>query len=165
MPDRDQAALLSLRPAQAADGDFLFELYRDSLAEEFTSLPLGGAQLDFLVRMQFQARETGYSATFPNAADRIIVRGGKRIGRLLVAADEREVRILDVAVLSTERSAGAGGFAIREVLCEAAVAARPLRLSVLKSNLRAAGLYRRLGFRETSGTEPYLEMEWTGQCP
>jgi len=151
---------LLLRPAQAADEDFLFELYRDSLADEFASLPLRGAQLDFLVRMQFQARESGYSATFPHAADRIIVRGGKRIGRLLVAADEQEVRILDLAVLAAERGAGAGSFAIGEALREAAAAARALRLSVLKSNLPAASLYRRLGFRETSGDELYLEMEW-----
>jgi ribosomal protein S18 acetylase RimI-like enzyme len=160
MPDRGRAPLLSLRPAQAADEDFLFELYRDSQANDFALLPLSAAQRDFLVRMQFQAREAGYHTTFPEAADRIILGGGKRLGRLLVASSERKIRIVDLAVLSTERGAGAGSFAIGEVLSEAAVSHKSVRLSVLKSNSRAANLYRRFGFRDTSENQVYVEMEW-----
>src|ERR1039458_8725150 len=107
MPDRGRAPLLSLWPAQAADEDFLFELYRDSQANDFALLPLSAAQRDFLFRMQFQAREAGYHTTFPEAADRIILGGGKRVGRQLVASSEREIRIVDLAVLSTERGARA----------------------------------------------------------
>jgi len=43
---------------------------------------------------------------------------------------------------------------------EAAVSHTPVRLSVLKSNSRAAKLYRRGGFRDTAANEVYVEMEW-----
>src|ERR1035441_6526718 len=98
MPDGGPSPRLSLRLAQAADRDFLFELYRDSQATDFALLPLSGAQGDFLVRMQFQAREAGYHATFPDAADRIILGSGKPVGRLLVASSELEIRIVDLEI-------------------------------------------------------------------
>ena len=67
---------------------------------------------------------------------------------------------LDIAVLSKERNKGVGTRVIRTLQEEAAARSRPMVLSVLTLNVRALGLYVRLGFRAISETDTHTVMEW-----
>lgn len=146
---------LSLRPALVQDTDFLFELYLDARAAEFSLLPLHGAQREFMLRMQFEAQQRGYAARFPASSDAIVMCKDRRVGRLwLAAGDQDEIRVLDIALLSRERGAGIGSVLLRRVLQKG----KPVRLSVTRTNLRAFELYRRLGFMVADQNEVFLEM-------
>ena len=67
------------------------------------------------------------------------------VGRLSVARWRDEIRIVDIALLPPSRNAGIGTAILRDLLAEAAVAHKPVRLHVEKVN-SALRLYVRLGF-------------------
>lgn len=154
---------LALRPALAEDSDFLFELFLDARAGEFSLLPLEGAQREFLLRMQFEAQQRGYAARFPASTDAIVLFGNRPVGRLWLARNQDEIRLLDIALLSTQRGAGIGSSLLRQVLQQAAQEGYPVRLSVARTNLRAFEFYQRLGFAVAAQNQVFLEMEHSGE--
>lgn len=145
----------ALRPVRAEDTDFLFELFLDARAVEFSHLPLHGAERDFLLRMQFEAQQRAYAARFPALSDAIVWCGGRPVGRLWLASEQDEIRVLDIALLSKERGAGIGSSLLQQVLQEGKL----VRLSVARTNLRAIELYQRLGFVVANQNDVFLEME------
>jgi ribosomal protein S18 acetylase RimI-like enzyme len=80
-------------------------------------------------------------------------------GRLLVLRLADEIRLADISILPEYRNAGIGRKLIEDLLVEAAVAGKPVRLHVEKSN-RARRLYERLGFVEIGDTGSHFFMEW-----
>jgi GNAT superfamily N-acetyltransferase len=146
---------LALRPARAEDVAFLFELFLDARAVEFSHLPLHGAERHLLMRMQFEAQQRGYAIRFPASEDAIVWCGTRPVGRLWLMRTQDEIRVLDVALLSEKRGAGIGSSLLRQVLQEG----KPVRLSVARTNLRAFELYRRLGFVIAGQNDVFLEME------
>ncbi len=62
--------------------------------------------------------------------------------------------------LTLHRRAGIGGALLREILGEAAMTGKAVRIHVERNNL-ALGLYHRLGFQEIDDQGVYLLMEWS----
>ncbi len=89
----------------------------------------------------------------------LILRDAVPVGRLYVARWQDEIRIVDIALLPPSRHAGIGTAILRDLLAEAAVAHKPVRIHVEKFN-PALRLYERLGFAPIADKGVYLFMEW-----
>jgi ribosomal protein S18 acetylase RimI-like enzyme len=154
---------LSLRPVTAADDAFLFQLYV-STRQDIAALGLGEQQGGALLLVQWMTQRNSYRARFPHAEHQLILIDGRQVGRLWVAREPGEVRLVDLSLLPAHRGAGLGTSLLRSLQQEAALAGKPLRLSVARDN-PARRLYERLGFTPTADSAadpdaPHLTLEW-----
>lgn len=150
---------LRLRPITPADDAFLARVYASSRAEELaiTGWP-EELKADFC-RRQFDAQSAYYAQNYPGASFQIIERDGWPVGRLYVDRLEKEIRIVDIALLPEFRGSGIGTKLLRELQAEARRAGKSLSIHVERFN-RALSLYQRLGFQEVEDKGVYLLMEW-----
>ena len=150
---------ISFRAIEDADLEFLYEVYADSRAEELAVVPWSDEEKEEFLRMQFRAQHEFYQQNYSQAVFQIILVDGQPAGRLYVERRTDEHRIMDIALLTSQRGRAIGGQIMRDLLEEAAAAGKPVTIHVAKEN-RALHLYDRLGFREIGSTEVYLLMEW-----
>jgi ribosomal protein S18 acetylase RimI-like enzyme len=146
---------LMLREANPDDETFLYEVYAATRMEELAAVGWDEQQKQAFIKMQFLARERIY----PRVDNRIIVLNERPIGRLLVERNEKEILLRDIALLTEYRNAGVGSRLVQDLIEEAGVAGKPLRLHVLSTS-PAVRLYERLGFCRTGDDGTYLEMMW-----
>lgn len=149
---------ITLRPAAADDGGFLFDTYASTRAEEVASFGWTRAQAASFLRMQFDARQRAYAKAYPSAETSIIVVAAVPAGAMIVSRSNAEIRLVDIALLPEFRSRGVGSRLLVGLIAEASRQGLPLRLSVTRNN-RAARLYQRMGFVECGGDAMYREME------
>lgn len=147
---------VTTRPANPADDDFLARLFL-STRPELLSINLPEAQKEALIKMQFNAQHQQYDACYPHADSRIILRDNAPLGRMLVARDEAEIVLVDIALLPEYRGAGIGSALLQQLLVEAAETHKRVRLQVFKMN-PALRLYERLGFAISADQSMYWEM-------
>jgi ribosomal protein S18 acetylase RimI-like enzyme len=150
---------LRLRPVTPKDELFLAGLYASTRAEELAITGWSDEQKAAFCRKQFDAQSAHYTAHYPGALLQIIEQSGVPIGRLYVAHWEREIRIMDIALLPEHRGAGIGTRFLRDLQEEAGVAEKSLTIHVERFN-RALELYERLGFKTVEEQEVYLLMQW-----
>lgn len=155
---------LSFRPVTSSDDAFLFELYA-STRQDIAALGLGDARRTALLHVQWMAQRNGYRMRFPNADHQLVLVNGEPVGRWWVSREPTELRVVDITLLPAHRGTGVGTSLLRSLQEEAALAHKPLRLSVARDS-PARRLYARLGFTLTPGaaantTGPYLTLEWT----
>ena len=115
-----------------------------------------------LLRMQWMAQRHGYQARYPHGEHQLVLVEGTAAGRLWVAREPEELRLVDVSLLPAHRGQGLGAGLLRSLQEEAARAGKPLRLHVTRNN-PALRLYTRLGFTPMAGADPaqpYLALEW-----
>jgi len=139
---------VSLRRETDGDLNFLKDLYAASREREMDLLVdwNDGQKRDFLDQ-QFNAQRCHYLKHYPDARFDIIERSGQAIGRLYVAELAQEVRLMDIALLPTERNSGIGGRICAEIMATAAKLGKIVSLHVEDEN-PAKHLYERLGFVE-----------------
>ena len=147
--------------AATEDDAFLARLFYDVHAPEFAPLGLPPASLDQLLAMQFRAQRGGYATEFPNGCDHILRVGSERVGRILVNETLEEIRLVEIALLTSYRGQGLGEWLLRRLCQRADEAGLPLRLSVRPCN-PALRLYERLGFRRISSDGINVAMEAFG---
>ena len=151
---------VALRPAGRSDEPFLRELYAETRAAELTATGWSPDQIDAFVCMQFDAQRADYERRFPNSAHSIVVDGDRAVGRIWVDRTPDEIRLLDLAIRDRDRGRGIGTRLLRELQDEARRAGVPLRHSVVKANVDAQRLYRRLGFAVVGDLPTHHAMEW-----
>lgn len=149
---------ITLRPESGADHEFLRRVYASTREAEMALTPWKRDEIQSFLDMQFEAQHSYYQKQFRNAEFLIIERGGQPIGRLYLDRREDEIRIIDIALLTSERRNGIGGALLRELLEEARAAAKPVRIHVERNN-PALHLYHRLGFTEIEDQGVYYLME------
>jgi ribosomal protein S18 acetylase RimI-like enzyme len=151
---------VTLRPIREDDRDFLRRLYASTREEELAQVTDWSAeQKAAFLTQQFEAQHHHYQTHYSGASFDLVLDGGEPIGRLYVSRWEREVRVVDVALLPAARGRGIGTALLRDLLAEGARTGKPVSIHVERFN-RALGLYRRLGFRDVEENGPYLLMEW-----
>jgi ribosomal protein S18 acetylase RimI-like enzyme len=152
---------ITLREATEQDGPFLFELFQAVRMADFAHVPLPPAQLDMLMRMQFEAQAVGYRAQYPNADHEIVLREGQPAGRILVDRARTEYLLVDISMAPAHQGHGMGTALLSGLIAEARQAGVPLRCSVATNNPGSLRLHRRLGFRIVAQDPVYYRLE----CP
>jgi GNAT superfamily N-acetyltransferase len=152
--------LLCLRPITPADVPFLAGVYASTRWDELAPTGWSDEEKAVFCRRQFDAQSAHYRENYPGASLQIIERDGVAIGRLYVARWEREIRIMDIALLPEHRGAGLGTELLRGLQEEARSAGKSLTIHVERFN-RALQLYQRLGFQEVEDKGVYLLMRWS----
>jgi GNAT superfamily N-acetyltransferase len=152
--------VVTTRAAGPDDEPFLRRVYAGTRAEEMALVPWEDAQKDAFLAMQFDAQHRFYHEQFPDASFDLILQDGNPIGRLYVVRREDEFRIIDIALTPEARGEGIGGRLLGDLITEARVSNKPIRIHVERYN-RAMSLYLRLGFAPIGESELYILMEWT----
>ncbi|MGI8855642.1 MAG: GNAT family N-acetyltransferase [Thermomicrobiales bacterium] len=133
-----------LRPATAADYDFLYRLHV-------------AAMRDLVARVwgwDDTWQEQFFADHFDPAPARIVVVGGEKVGVVAVVWGEADAFLANIEIFPAYQGRGLGTALIRHVIAEAAARGVPVRLQALKIN-PARRLYERLGFVVTGETETH----------
>ncbi|HEY7281680.1 MAG TPA: GNAT family N-acetyltransferase [Actinomycetota bacterium] len=147
-----------LRPATEGDREFLVRVYWSTRSEELALTCWPQAETDEFVRMQFDLQDRHYRTAFPDAERSIVEIDGHPVGRLYVQRVDREIRILDIALLPRFRRRGIGGGLLADLVDEGSRSGRPVRIHVEARN-PAISLYKRLGFVRVADEGVYHLME------
>lgn len=145
--------MATLRPATEADRDFLLEVYGSTREPELARVPWDEAAKRAFVEQQFEAQDAHWRAHYRDTTWDVILTGDEPAGRLYVARWEREIRIVDIALLPEFRGRGIGTALLRALMDESDAAGKPLTIHVEAGN-PAHALYERLGFREMPDRNP-----------
>jgi GNAT superfamily N-acetyltransferase len=138
---------LALRPATAADLDFLDAMHtlcmREHVDRLYPWIP------DFFRR------------TYDPSLTRVITVDGRDVGMVKADHDDAALHLRIIAVLPEHQGRGIGAWGIGVVLREAAALGLPVMLQVLRGN-PARKLYERLGFRDVGETATHHLMSTGG---
>jgi ribosomal protein S18 acetylase RimI-like enzyme len=150
---------VQLRRAKDEDVEFLRILYASTREEELAVTGWSEEQTREFCRMQFEAQSAHYREHYPAADYAVIECEGANVGRLYVNRGEREIRIMDLALLPEWRGKGIGTFLLHELQAEASSRVVPLSIHVERFN-PALRLYERLGFRAIEDRGVYFLLSW-----
>jgi ribosomal protein S18 acetylase RimI-like enzyme len=153
--------VVARRPATPDDYEELVRVYASTRADELSQVTWwdDAQKLDFC-RSQYDAQKREYDARFPRAEYDVVLLDGRTAGRIWVGRDEKEIRLLDIALLPEARNQGVGAVLVGALMEEARSSGRRLRHMVFTLNKQALRFYERLGFRVFEDIAGYLHMEW-----
>jgi ribosomal protein S18 acetylase RimI-like enzyme len=152
----------TLRLAEDSDEPFLFELFANTQGQQFRLLPLEPAQLNALVRMQFDAQRMSYRQQYPASEHFIILVEGQPVGRVWRNDGADEVWLVDLAIQPGLRGRGIGRAVLEQLIAHAELRRVPVGLYVDAMNQRAFEFYRRLGFEVVGDqSQMYVQMRRT----
>ncbi|MHB8271962.1 GNAT family N-acetyltransferase [Bradyrhizobium sp.] len=157
---RSARAGLTFRPVADADQSFLARVFASTHREEFAATPITELQKAALLLLQFRAQQAHFAQHYPQADRLVVMGGGYDIGRLYLERWPTRHGIIDLTLLPEFRGRGAGEVLLRDLMDEAAAAAKDLSILVEKYN-PAMRLYRRLGFVTEQDKGVHDLMRWT----
>jgi ribosomal protein S18 acetylase RimI-like enzyme len=139
-----------------------YGLYGTTRAWELAAWGWEAAAQAASLDQQFRAQRSHCQRLWPQARDEIVELADQPVGRRLIVNGERELRLVDIAVLPDHQGQSLGSDLLLDLMDQSARNGRTLRLTVWAGG-QAQRLYQRLGLRATpAGESPYLEMEWRG---
>jgi ribosomal protein S18 acetylase RimI-like enzyme len=157
---RAARAGLTFRRITDADLPFLARVYASTRAAEVGVTPWSEAQKTAFLDAQFHLQHAHYRKYYPQADWLVTMRDGEDIGRLYLERWPSQHRIIDIAFLPEHRGQGSGEALLRDLMDEAAAAAKDVSIHVEKHN-PAMRLYRRLGFVTEEDKGVYDLMRWS----
>jgi ribosomal protein S18 acetylase RimI-like enzyme len=152
------APAVELRAATAADDPFLLRVYASVREPELEAAGFPVEQRGAFVTQQFEAQSRHYAEHYTETSFDLILVDGEPAGRLIVARWERELRIVDIALLPDWRGQGVGGALLRTLIAEAEERGVKASIHVEQFN-PALALYQRLGFAPVGEHGVYLLLE------
>ena len=139
----------ALRPATAADDDFLQRVYAGTRADELALTRWDATQRKAFVAMQYRAQAAHYQGHWPDAVQSVIVvrqgSAAQDAGRLWLDLRADAIHVLDIALLAAFRCQGIGTRCLQTLMQQADTGGRALTIYVEAGN-PARRLYDRLGF-------------------
>lgn len=137
---------VTLRPITPEDDAFLLGLYASTRAEELAPVPWTEAQKQAFLRTQFDAQTRHYATHYEDRSTfELVLVEGAPAGRLIVHRGERDVRIVDIALMPAFRGRGVGTQLLQPLLDDAQAQGKSVSIHVEYNN-PALRLYTRLGF-------------------
>ena len=152
---------LTLRQVTIDDDAFLLAVYDSTRAEELAQVTWQEGQKEAFVKWQFDLQRREYEARFPEAEYDVIIVDNQRAGRIWIGRDDKQIRLLDIAVLPEFQNRGVGTILLRGLIEEARQSGKALRHMVLVLNNDAHRFYERLGFVVIEDLGGYKHMEWS----
>jgi ribosomal protein S18 acetylase RimI-like enzyme len=151
-------AMLSLRPMQAEDQAFPYQVYASTRLDEMAMVDWSPEQKEAFLRMQFDLRTRQYQAEYPDAVTEIILCDDIPVGAMTTVKTTEAILLMDIALLPEFRGAGISSTILHNLQKKN----KKIILHVLRQN-PAIHLYSRLGFLSVSEYSMYLQMEWNPQ--
>jgi len=151
---------LELRSVTAKDEDFLLSVYADTRAAELAQAEWQPGQQEIFLKWQFDMQRREYDARFPDAEYKVILIDDQAAGRIWIGRDDKQIRLLDIAILSEFQNRGAGTVLLRRLIDESTTTGKVLRHMVFVLNNDAHRFYERLGFVVIEDLGAYKHMEW-----
>lgn len=149
---------ISFRPVSwDDDGPFLFRVYAAVREPELEQTGWTAEQKEAFCRQQFEAQQFHYRKYYPEAVFEVVEVGGVSAGRLYVSRWQREIRIIDIAMLPGFQGRGVGSRVMERLIAESEACGKPLSIHVEKFN-PALRWYERLGFVPVEDKGVYLLM-------
>lgn len=155
---------VAYRPMTEQDLPFVAALYASTRADEVAATGWPAEAQQAFLAQQHEAQHHHYSKFYPEAERLIVERDDQAIGRLYLSEWERELRIVDVALVPASRGTGIGGAILRDIQDMAAALGKAVSIHVEKNN-PARRLYERLGFEPIEDKGIYDLLEWSPQAP
>lgn len=149
MPD------VTLRPATEEDSEFVF-LVKKAALRDYVELTWGWNE-----SFQREYHENDYDPS----RTQIIMESGHDVGWILVSEEEEEFQLQEIYLYPDYQYRGIGSLLIRELLSRAASQLKPVKLQVLKVNVRARRLYERLCFRIVNENDTHYIMSTEDRTP
>lgn len=147
-----------IRLATIDDKALAFKLFVSS-RNEFSRLGWEPAQVEALLREQFEFQKHGRKSKRPRSTDEVIVADGVDCGYLTVDRSGPEIVLVDLAILPEFQGSGIGSKALEQLLESATQSKQNVVLSVASDN-PAQRLYERLGFSVVGENGMYRSMKW-----
>ncbi len=152
---------VTYRKVTGADDEFLYQVYVPTRAVELEQTDWSDEEKEVFCRMQHKAQSTHYFKHYTGARFDIILIDDEPAGRLYVDHWDKEIRIIDIALLPEFQKQGIGASILREILLQGRLKRKKVTIHVEMNN-PALKLYERLGFEkieEVNGI--YFLMEWS----
>lgn len=149
---------ITYRPVAEGDLPFLKRVYRSTREDELQLTGWDEAFKETFIDQQFTAQHQYYREAYHDASFQVILLDGKEAGRLYVWESDRQIRIVDIALLPEFRNQGIGTTILRGLITKADISGRILSIHVEAYN-PALNLYKRLGFIQKDQTGIYFYME------
>lgn len=141
----------TLRKATAEDYDFLYSLHRTTM-REYIEATWGWHE---------EWQEEYFRRKYDPAKRRIIQVDGRDVGVVVVEERNDELYLGLIEILPDYQRQGIGTAVVESLKAKGKTLGRPVTLHVLKTNLPARQLYRRLGFQIVEEEEVRYKMAWT----
>ena len=153
-------AKIQLKNIDEKDLPFLNRVYASIREYELRQAPWSDEEKSKFLTMQFNAQHSHYQKHYPNSDFNIILFDNEQIGRLYVDRGEKDMLLIDIALLPEYQKKGIGLFLMKDLINEAKEKNQPIFLHVEKFN-PALNFYHKLGFEIIEDKEVYLYMKWT----
>lgn len=158
-PYSGRVAGISFRVVVEADHPFLRDLYAHVRSAELAPVPWPEEAKRAFLNEQFDLQHQHYVKNYPGADLLVIQKDAVPIGRVYVYRTEREMRLMDIALVPEQRGRGIGSALLQELMAEARATKRELTLHVEPDN-PAQHLYQRLGFHLIENRGVYDFLGW-----
>ena len=149
---------ITYRPVAEGDLPFLKRVYRSTREDELQLTGWDEAFKETFIDQQFTAQHQYYREAYHDASFQVILLDGKEAGRLYVWESDRQIRIVDIALLPEFRNQGIGSTILRELIAKSETSGKTLCIHVEIYN-PALNLYKKLGFIQKDQTGVYFYME------
>jgi GNAT superfamily N-acetyltransferase len=151
--------MVSVRPEDLDDWEFVVGLYSAVRAEELAPVPWPEEAKQAFLRSQCELQRDHYVRHYPGAQFFIVESDDRPIGRMYVYVTPAEVRLMEIALIHAERGKGIGRSLIEGVLESATASQLPVTLHVEPNN-PANRIYARMGFRLLEDRGVYHFLGW-----
>ena len=145
------------RAATEQDDAFLYELFKAVRLPEFAHVPIAPAQLEMLMRMQYNGQTLTYASQYSGGHE-IVLLDGIPVGRIWVFRGPEAHHLVDISLLPEYRNRSIGAGLVTEAIDAASRAGVPIRCSVAVTNSGSLRFHQRLGFRVVGQDEMYYEL-------
>lgn len=143
--------LFTLRPATAADYQWLWELKRQTMRTYVE---------DTWGDWDDATQEAFFRRNFSSETVQIILVEGRKAGLLNLETEPAETFLANLQIHPDFQHRGLGTAVLRTLLESGRALQRPIRLQVLQVNAGALRLYSRLGFSVIKETGTHFIMRW-----
>lgn len=152
---------IGLENATEADVPFLEEVYISTRWEELKPVTFWNEEEKrTFLQSQFQAQRNHYGLHYKEGSFFVILINGERAGRLYLYGGEKEIRIVDIALIPAFRNRGIGSNLLQDLKKLAVSFQVDLTIHVEIHN-PAMNLYLREGFiQEGQPNGVYLFLRW-----
>lgn len=149
---------ITFKKIEETDLPFLRQVYKSTREDELKLVDWPETQKEQFIDQQFSAQHDYYQQVYNEATFEIILWKNQPAGRLYLWESERQIRIVDIALLPQFRNKGIGSLILNQLIEKSEATSKIVSIHVECYN-PALSLYNRLGFEQKDHTGVYFYME------